>query len=161
VSGPHIPQVFRNRGFSQLLTLVAVVFAAGSIVLAVTRDEASGGGRWGPAAVVIAISLFTYFRLARAGVYASDQGIRVVNPFRTEFVPWHHLTRFVARPHKGFPALGFAQRLDGTEVELWGIQARSPSTASKRVVEELVGELNDQLFEARKREPTGPPRVDP
>jgi hypothetical protein len=153
--------VYRNQGFSQLLTLVAAVFAAGSVVLAISRSEATTAGRWAPAAVVIAISAFCYLRLARAGVHVEEDGIRVVNPFRTVRVPWEHLVRFVSRPHKGFPALGFAQRIDGTEVELWGIQARGTGVPAKRVVGDLVESLNEELASARTRARVDPPPAGP
>ena len=137
---------YRNRGFSQLLTVISVVFGAGSIVYAATAS-----GRWLPAAAVCALSLFVYLRLARAGVCADDAGIRVVNPFRTVRVPWSQVERFTVRRHKGFPALGFARLADGTELELWGIQARSPSEPSKRVAEALAAELNERLAAERQR----------
>ena len=70
--------VYRNHGFSQLLTLVAAVFAAGSVVLAISRSEATTAGRWAPAAVVIAISAFCYLRLARAGVHVERDGDRLL-----------------------------------------------------------------------------------
>jgi hypothetical protein len=142
---------YRNQGYSQLLTMVAAVFAAGAVIFAISRTDATVAGRWVPAAVVVAISLFCWFRLAKAGVYADDRGIRVLNPFRTVHLAWDDIERFTARAHKGFPALGFAELADGGEVELWGIQARSPSEPSKKVARELVAELNERLAQERAR----------
>jgi hypothetical protein len=141
--------LYNNRHFSQLLMLVAVVFAIGGVAISATRPEGDFAGRWLPAVVIIGISVFVYLRLARAGVYARDGGIRVVNPFSSVDVPWSHLVRFTARPQGGFPLMGFAQRVDGTEVKLWGVQARSGSAAAKRVVEEVVAQLNERLAQAR------------
>jgi hypothetical protein len=136
---------YRNPHFSQLLALVSLVFAFGGILIATTRPDAGLAGRVAPAAVIVALSVFVFFRLARAGVYAGEDGIRVVNPLATIHIPWEHLVRFTARPQGGFPLMGFAQRVDGTEVQLWGVQARSGSTGAKRVVEELVAQLNERL----------------
>jgi hypothetical protein len=140
---------YRNPHFSQMLMLIAVVFAFGGILIAATRPDATFAGRWAPPAVIVAMSTFVYLRLARAGVYAGEEGIRVVNPLRTVEVPWPHLIRFTARPHRGFPLIGFAQRVDGTEVELWGVQARSGSSGAKRVVEDVVKQLNEHLAQVR------------
>jgi Bacterial PH domain len=141
---------YRNPHFSQMMMLVAVVFALGGILIAATRPETTSfAGRWAPAAVIVAMSTFVYLRLARAGVYAGEEGIRVVNPLRTVEIPWPHLIRFTARPHKGFPLIGFAQRVDGTEVKLWGVQARSGSSGAMKVCEDLIAELNERLAQVR------------
>jgi hypothetical protein len=140
---------YRNPHFSQLLALVALVFAFGGVMIAMTRPDVTVAGRLAPIAVTVAISLFVFFRLARAGVYVDDDGIRVVNPFTTVEVPWAHLIRFTARSQGGFPLIGFAQRVDGTEVQLWGVQARGNSSGAKRVVEELIAQLNQRLAQAR------------
>jgi hypothetical protein len=140
---------YRNPHFSQLLALISLVFAFGGILIAATRPDTTFAGRWTPAAVIVAISVFVFFRLARAGVYAGDEGIRVVNPFTTVEVPWAHLIRFTARPQGGFPLMGFAQRVDGTEVQLWGVQARSGSSGAKRIVEDVIAQLNEHLAQVR------------
>ena len=140
---------YRNPHFAQLLMLVALVFAFGGIVIAATRPDVTFAARWAPAAVIVAMSSFVYLRLVRAGVYAREDGIRVVNPLSNVDVPWAHLIRFTARPDQGFPLIGFAERVDGSEVRLWGVQARSGSTAAKRVVEDLVAQLNERLAQAR------------
>ena len=140
---------YRNPHFSQLMMLVAIVFALGGILISATRPEEDFVTRWAPAVVILALSAFVYLRLARAGVYTDDDGIRVVNPLATIEVPWPHLIRFTARPNGGFPLVGFAQRVDGTEVQLWGVQARSSSAGSKKVVDDLVDELNEHLAQVR------------
>ena len=140
---------YRNPHFSQMMMVVAVVFAIGGILISATRPDGGTVGNWAPAGVMVLLSVFVYLRLARAGVYASDEGIRVVNPLKTVKVPWEHLIRFTARPNKGFPLIGFAQRVDGSEVELWGVQARSGSSGAKRIVDQVIAQLNERLALAR------------
>ena len=143
---------YRNRSFAALLATVAVVFFIGGIFIAFSRPDVSVFGRVAPIVVIGAMSAFVLLRLARAGVWIREEGIRILNPFGSEEIPWEHMTRFTARPHKGFPMMGFAQRIDGTEVELWGVQSRGTSSGSKRIVEELVDQLNEELARARTRE---------
>jgi hypothetical protein len=144
---------YRNPHFSQLLALISLVFATGGILISATRPDGTLVARWAPAVVIVCISAFVFARLARAGVYAGDDGIRIVNPFGTVEVPWAHMLRFSARPHKGFPLIGFAERVDGTEIQLWGVQARSGSTAATRIVDDVVAQLNERLAQARASSP--------
>ena len=143
-------ETFRNQSYSTLITVVATLFFGASAI-----NAAVSGGDWVPVAVVGALSLFCLLRLARAGVYADDAGIRVVNPLRTVRVPWDHVLRFTLKPHKGFPALGFAELIDGRQVEMWGVQSRSSTVAAKKIPEDLVAQLNERLAREReRRQPT-------
>lgn len=152
---------YRNEGLATLVKVVAFVFAAGAIVFAIVNDEPglSTASRWAPAVVVVAISLFCLLRLARAGAYAGDEGVRVVNPLRTVRLDWDSIMRFTLRPHKGFPALGFVELFDGSKVEIWGIQSRSRAPSALRGNEELIESLNERLAQerARRRPPEGGP----
>ena len=152
-------EVYRVRSLVALITVLAVLFAVGSIISAATR-KGSATDRWVPALVVVALSGFCLARLARSGVYADEQGVRIVNPLRTDRIRWEELQRFTLRPHKGFRALGFAERIDGTQVQIWGIQARSSAPAAVRVPQQLIDELNERLGReraARRRPPAPPP----
>ena len=138
--------VYRNQSYALVIAVVAVLFFCASAV-----NAAVNGGGWVPVGVVGALSLFCLLRLARAGVYAGDDGIRVLNPLRTVRVPWDHVLRFTLKPHKGFPALGFVELIDGREIQIWGIQSRSSSVVAKRIPEAVVGELNERLARERAR----------
>jgi len=138
--------VYRNRSYSTLITGVAILFALGSIVAAVARDgDPSLTQRAIPVLPVLALSAFCLARLARAGVYADDEGIRILNPLRSVRVPWDHILRFTVRASKGFPAVGFAELVDGREIMIWGIQSRSGTAVAKRIPAEVVEELNERL----------------
>jgi hypothetical protein len=142
--------VYRNSSYSLLIAVVASLFLVASIVAAVVS-----GGPWSPVAVVAVLSIFCLVRLARAGVYADDEGIRVLNPLRTQRAPWDHVLRFTLKGSKGFPAVGFAELIDGREIQIWGIQARSHTAAARRIPEEVVAALNERLAQERAaRQPT-------
>jgi len=135
---------YRNRSYSLLITVVACLFALASIV-----GTLRGGGSWAPVVVVVTLSAFCLWRLARAGVYADADGIRVLNPTRTTRIAWEDVLRFRMRSHKGFAAVGFAELVDGTQVLCWGLQARSRNAAAMRIPEAVVEELNERLAAER------------
>ncbi len=138
--------VYRNQSYSLLITVVASRFFCASAVNAAVNDNG-----WPAVAVVGALSLFCLLRLARAGVYADADGIRVLNPLRTVRVPWDHVLRFTLKPHRGFPAVGFVELIDGREIQIWGAQARSSTAAAKRIPEQVVAQLNERLAQERAR----------
>jgi hypothetical protein len=135
---------YRNSSYAVLIAVVAVLFSVASVA-AYLADH------WPiePVLVVFALSAFCLLRLARAGVYADDEGIRILNPLRTVRIPWARVQRFTLRAHGGFPAVGFAELVDGEKVQIWGIQARSHSAPARRVPEEVVAALNERLAQAR------------
>jgi hypothetical protein len=142
--------VYRNASYSLLIAVVASLFLIASVVAAAVNE-----GPWAPVGVVAVLSLFCLLRLARAGVYADGEGIRVLNPLRTVRVPWDHVLRFTLKASKGFPAVGFAELIDGREIQIWGIQSRSYTTAARRIPEEVVAALNERLAAERgARQPT-------
>lgn len=140
--------VYRNSSYALLITVVATLFLVASTVAAIVS-----GGPWEPVIVVGALTLFALLRLARAGVYADEEGIRVLNPLRTVRVPWDHVLRFTLKASKGFPAVGFAELIDGREIQIWGIQSRSGTRAARRIPEEVVAALNERLATERAAQP--------
>lgn len=138
------PDVYRNSSYALLIAVVATLFFAASAVNAIVN-----GGGWAAVVLVGVLSAFCLLRLARAGVYADEHGIRVLNPLRTVKVPWEHVLRFTLRPHRGFPAVAFAELIDGREIQIWGIQSRSQTVAAKRIPQEEVDRLNERLAAER------------
>lgn len=146
---------YRNRQYSALIATVAVLFTAASLVAALVR-EGSAGDRFTPLIPVVLLSAFCLLRLARAGVYADSEKVRILNPLKTVELPWERVVRFSLRPSKGFPAVGWAELVDGEPVQIWGIQARSSAPAATRIPRELVEALNERLAQ-EKRLPAPPP----
>ena len=145
---------YRTRMPSVLVAIVSVGFAISSVATAVSRPgDVSVAARWAPVVLICAISAFCLWRLARAGVFVGEEGIRVLNPFYTVEIPWKRVRRFDLRRHKGFPALGFVDLLDGDPVQVWGIQARSRNPAATRQAQEVVDALNARLAEMREAAP--------
>lgn len=141
-------RAYRNRNYALLVGWVAFIFAAAGIIGALVR-EGSAAERWAPVLPILALSAFCLLRLARAGVYADAEGIRILNPLRTVRVPWERLIRFSLRPSGGFAAVGFAELVDADPIQIWGIQARVNTVPSRRIPEEIVGQLNARLAAER------------
>ncbi len=141
--------VYRNASYALLIAVVATLFFLASLVNALASD-----GTWPSVVMVGLLSLFCLTRLARAGIYAGDDGIKVVNPLRTVSVPWGHILRFTLKPHKGFPAVAFAELIDGREIQIWGIQSRSNTPAAKKVPQQEVDRLNERLATVRRGDAT-------
>ena len=142
--------VHRNRQYALVIATVASLFLIASIIAAAVREgDLTTSQRVWPVVPVLVLSAFCLLRLARAGVYAGPEGIRVLNPLRTVKVPWEHVLRFTLEPHKGFPAVGFAELIDGRRIQIWGIQSRSSNAAAKRIPQQEIDALNERLREVR------------
>lgn len=139
---------YRNRNLTLLVGWVGVIFLVASVVAAVVRDG-TVVERWGPVLPIVALSAFCLLRLARAGVYADEAGIRIINPLRTVKLPWERVVRFSLRPSGGFAAVGFAELIDAEPIQIWGIQARVNTVPSRKVPEELIDQLNARLAAER------------
>jgi hypothetical protein len=139
--------VYRNASYALLIAVVATLFFLASLVNALASD-----GTWPSVVMVGLLSLFCLTRLARAGIYAGDDGIKVVNPLRTVRVPWGHILRFTLKPRRGFPAVAFVELIDGREIQVWGIQSRSGTVPAKRIPQVEVDKLNERLAAVRAAE---------
>ena len=142
---------YRTRTPSLLVAGVSLVFALSSILQAAAGAPDGTGfvKRWSPALVVCLLSAFCIARLARAGVFTSEEGIRILNPLRTVTVPWKRVRRFTLNRHRGFPGMGFVELLDGEPIEIWGIQARSRNPSAQAHAQSVVDALNEHLDTVR------------
>jgi hypothetical protein len=69
---------------------------------------------------------FCILRAARAGVYVLPEGIKIVNPFRTKFVPWRQIARFSLRRWGPFPLMGHIDLANQSSEHIFGIEAPNP-----------------------------------
>lgn len=101
-------------------------------------------------AVGFGAGAFFLLRAARAGVYVLPEGIRIVNPFRTKFVPWRQIARFSLRRWGPFPLMGHVDLADHSSEHIFGIEAPNPLTRPRnRSALKLIAELNEVLDLAR------------
>jgi len=93
---------------------------------------------------------FCLLRAARAGVYVLPEGVRIVNPFRTKFVPWRQIAQFSLRRWGPFPLIGLVDLTDHSSEHIFGIAAPNPLTRPRnRSAQKLIAELNEVLDLAR------------
>lgn len=83
-------KVFRSKEQSIGIALFGGIGSALIVADAITIDSpnVSLPERVAWIAVGFGAGAFCLLRAARAGVYVLPEGIRIVNPFRTTFVPW-------------------------------------------------------------------------
>lgn len=151
-------KVFRSREQSVVLVILGalVLLAVPTKVLGTLSNGLSTAQRIGFSLAAVAIGSFLIFRLARCGAYATDAGIRVVNPFRTRFVPWTDIRGFSVRRAGYFPGVGNVDLNDGTSVRIWGIQIPNPLTRPNNAsAQRLIASLNRLLAERRRSSSPG------
>ena len=91
-------------------------------------------------------------RLAWAGAYPRNEGLRVVNPLHTTLIPWDSINRIELGEYL-FTPMAFVVSLDGSRLHIYGIDG----TASVRRTETLIQELNALV--AKKRQSIGDVRT--
>ena len=142
---------YRNQGFAALLAVMGTVFGLGGIVYVIT-----GRAGWPPMLVVVLLALFTVLRLARAGVFVEEDGVKVLNPLNTVRIPWEEIAGFSLKRSGGFAAVGFVDLVDGGRVQAWGIQARNKHPGAMKAPQAAIAELQAR-FEAERARRTATP----
>jgi hypothetical protein len=100
-----------------------------------------------------------YWRCYRAGAYAHDWGIIVINPLRTRRLPWTVIESFSAGSHAGEFNVVIAHLVDGDRVHLSGTAGWAPFLG-KRLAEapaRIAAELETALREAKGFHPRAKP----
>jgi hypothetical protein len=139
-------RAFRSREQSTVLLIVGSLLAVVGAAQALLADGLSPLQRGVFVTMAVLLGAYGVFRLARCGVYVIDNGVRVVNPVRTRFVPWETISRFSIRRVGFHPGMGVVDRKDATIVPIWGIQIPNPMTRPKnRSAQRLIEELNRVL----------------
>jgi len=104
------------------------------------------------AAIAISFGAFCLLRVTRCGVYPKDGGLRVMNPFSSEWVSWTDVVGFSLRPWGPYPAIGHVDLRDGRSIHIWGIEAPNPLFRPKNRSAQLL------LQELEQLRPTEPDR---
>jgi hypothetical protein len=90
------------------------------------------------------LAWFIVFRWGRAGVFVVQDGVRILNPFKTTTVAWRDIRRFRVGARGIWPKSGIVELSDGREIELIGICAPNPLTRpSNKTAESLVSDLEE------------------
>ena len=96
--------------------------------------------------------LVVIYRAALGGVRVDDDGIVIVNPFRTARVAWADLERFAMSIGGSGGQLGMAHLRDGSTIPILGIQGpRNPSFPNSRSTQRLIDALNARLQNATRQ----------
>ena len=135
-SDPRLPQTFRPLGVR-----MAIYVAGGLLLLVVLvmwfafppeiRDKFTLGQR----ATVIGLGLMFYavgHALSRSRVVAREDGVTVVNGYRTRRFEWNEILAISLRPGSPWAVLDVA---DGSTVAAMGIQGSDGDRAKRQVRE--------------------------
>ena len=133
-SEPSLPQTFRPLGVRM------AIYVAGGLLLTVVlvtwfafppeiRDMFTFGQR----ATVVGLGLMFYaagYALSRSRVVAREEGVTVVNGYRTRRFEWNEIVAVSLRPGSPWAVLDIA---DGTTVSAMGIQGSDGPRAHAQV----------------------------
>ena len=145
-------KVFRSREQSVVIALFGGIISAVIVAEALTTDVSNVSQPERMVWIICGLGLgaFVLLRAARAGVYVLPEGIRIVNPFRTRFVPWRQIAQFSLRDWGPFPLMGHVDLIDHSSEHIFGIEAPNPLTRRRnRSAQKLIAELNEVLDLAR------------
>jgi Bacterial PH domain len=159
----HRVRVYRNPANQRLLIGIALVFLFLMVGNVADTDGPGAPSPESTALVTIALSALVlvlgYWRCYRAGVYAYDWGIIVVNPLRTRRIPWAAIESFSAGSHAGEYNVAIAHLADGEGVHLSGTAGWAPFLG-KRLAQapvRIAAELEEALRVAKGVHPLATP----
>lgn len=124
----------------------------GFLVWAFLANDRSAAARFAGVIVGLGYGGFYSLRLARTGVYPTEDGVTVVNPLSTRRVRWELVQSFGIGRFGLYPRVGWVEEVNGTRLRIWGIQGPNPVTRPKPgQAERMIDELNDLLGQHRGR----------
>lgn len=132
--------VFRSGREAVLTAATGIVLAA---VLAshslVEHSDALPVMSWELATA--AATAFVAYRFFMAGAYATDEGLQVVDLFRSVTVPWRDIARFSIGSYGRWPAVAMIELTNGRRTAIVAIRAANSRAGAKSRVERTVREL--------------------
>ncbi|MDX6678730.1 MAG: Bacterial domain [Solirubrobacteraceae bacterium] len=148
---------YRSRGPSLASGVIAVLFAgwmAGDIVIVVQAGKAVAGV---PLIVAVALPvLWMLIRSMKAAVTTDVEGVVVRNLFRTVWLDWSQINRFVVGTAGFRSRVALVELADGTVIAAWGIQGPNSATRPNSLVaERLVDRLQADLEAQRAAQARG------
>jgi hypothetical protein len=128
-----------------VIALFGLIGSALAVTEALTIDGADVSAPERVIWVILGLAwgAFSLLRGARAGVFVIRGGVRILNPFRTTFVPWSRIARFSLRRWGPFPLMGHADLTDDSSIHIFGIEAPNPLTRPRnQSAQKLIAELD-------------------
>src|SRR5829696_2235627 len=138
---PHVIVAYRNRLMAAFFVAAGVYGAAMMLfILAFAQLDAADTVEVG---LGLGCSVWSIARLSRCGVYADDDGIRILNPLTSTRLRWEEIARFT---HEDRGACR-AERVDGSAVKIFGVQEPtwSPRRSGATRAAVLIDRLNLRL----------------
>lgn len=89
-----------------------------------------------------ATASFVAYRFFMAGAYETDEGLRVVNPFRSVTIPWGDIEGFSTASYGRWPTVAIVELRNGTRVPIVAIRAATWRAGARQRVEDTLRELN-------------------
>jgi hypothetical protein len=137
-------RVYRSSETMLLCTAIGLALAT------YAGYEVAGYLTEGPYAGILAtvplflLAWFIVFRWARAGVFVVQDGVRILNPFKTTAVAWQDIRCFRVGAHGIWSNVGIVELSDGREIVLLGICVPNPLTRpTNKTAEALVSDLEE------------------
>lgn len=135
--GSGLPQTFRPFGVRIAIYVAAVLLVLVTVVTWLAfPPEVQDAFTWSQRFTIIGLGLMFYaggYALARSRVVAREDGLTVVNGYRTRRFDWNEVVAVTLRPGSPWATLDIA---DGTTVPAMGIQG-SDGARAKTAVRDL------------------------
>jgi hypothetical protein len=143
-------RVIRSREQAIGIAVVGVVGSILGLAEALSRPEVGAPRTVASVIIAAAWGAFCILRAARAGAYVTQEGVRILNPLRTRFIPWNRIEGFSLRRWGLAPLMGHVDLKDGTSLHIFGIEAPNALTRPRnQSAQRLIAELNEMLDAVR------------
>ncbi len=151
----NVKRIYRTRGQAALIAVGGLIITTVGIATVMSDTQATLLSRIGAVVINLILSYFLLFRVARSRLLVLPEGVQIVNPLRSVFLPWDRIDRFSLRPWGLiWTPIGHANLKDGSSVHILGIAAPNPAHWPKhRSAHKAVAELNGILEAARSGVP--------
>jgi hypothetical protein len=143
-------RVVRSREQAIGIAVVGGVSSILGLAEALSRPEVGAPRTVASVTIAVAWGAFCILRAARAGAFVTRDGVRILNPLRTHFIPWNRIDSFSLRRWGLAPLMGHVNLKDGTSTHIFGIEAPNALTRPRnQSAQRLIAELNEILNEVR------------
>lgn len=146
---------YANRRLVVVISVVTVLVLLGGAVAGPSPDGPSSTELWVFSVVLASVFVgLIYWRAYRAGAYARDRDILVVNVCRTHRIPWDEIRGFAVGSSFSEYRLVYLERVDGSRVPIAGTAGWAPFFGQRlaHAPDGLADQLNALLRDRRRLE---------